>query len=61
MSLSLIAGKVDVGSCVSVGAGSVVIQGLNIGDNAELCAGSVVLRDVRIGVTVMGNPARAIS
>lgn len=44
-----------------VGGGSVILPGVTIGENAIVGAGSVVTRDVPAGITVVGNPARAIS
>mgnify|MGYP001199786877 CR=1 FL=1 len=41
-----------------VGAGSVVLPGLEIGADALVAAGSVVTRDVPPGMIVMGSPAR---
>jgi len=42
----------------SIGAGSVVLPGLTIGENAMIGAGSVVTEDVPAGELWMGNPAR---
>jgi UDP-2-acetamido-3-amino-2,3-dideoxy-glucuronate N-acetyltransferase len=42
----------------SIGAGSIVICGLTIGDFALVGAGSVVTRDVSPHALVFGNPAR---
>lgn len=42
----------------SVGAGSMVMAGITIGENAMVAAGSVVTRDVPPGVTVFGCPAK---
>jgi sugar O-acyltransferase (sialic acid O-acetyltransferase NeuD family) len=43
-----------------IGAGAVVIPGIHIGAGACVGAGAVVVRDVAAGVTVAGNPARAL-
>ena len=43
-----------------VGAGSVVLPGLEIGADALVAAGSVVTRDVPPGMIVMGSPARPL-
>ena len=41
-----------------IGAGSVILPGLIIGECATIGAGSVVTKDVEAGKTVMGNPAK---
>jgi acetyltransferase-like isoleucine patch superfamily enzyme len=41
-----------------VGAGAVVLPGVDIGDNAVVGGGAVVTRDVRANTVVVGNPAR---
>jgi acetyltransferase-like isoleucine patch superfamily enzyme len=42
----------------SLGAGSVILPGLTIGQYALVAAGAVVTRDVRPQQLVLGNPAR---
>lgn len=42
----------------SIGAGSVVLCGIEIGENAMIGAGSIVTKDVPPGELWMGNPAR---
>ena len=42
----------------SIGAGSVVIGGIVIGENAMIGAGSVVTKDIPAGELWIGNPAR---
>lgn len=44
----------------SVGAGSVLLPGITIGENALIGAGSVVTRDVPPGELWIGNPARFV-
>lgn len=44
----------------SIGAGSVIICGVTIGENAMIAAGSVVTKDVPANSLVCGNPARVI-
>ncbi|TLS78411.1 N-acetyltransferase [Mariprofundus erugo] len=45
---------------VSVGGGATILPGIRIGKGAVVGAGAVVTRDVPAGVTVVGNPARAL-
>jgi maltose O-acetyltransferase len=54
-------GRVVLGRRVFVGAGSVVLPGTTIGDDAIVGAGSVVCHDVPAGTVVAGNPAREIA
>ena len=44
----------------SIGAGSTVLCGIEIGENAMIGAGSLVTRDVPAGELWMGNPARFV-
>lgn len=44
----------------SIGAGSVVLCGLEIGERAMIGAGSVVTKDVPAGELWVGNPARFV-
>jgi len=44
----------------AIGAGAVVLPGLEIGADAVVGAGAVVIADVKPGSTVVGNPAREI-
>ncbi|WP_311223306.1 MULTISPECIES: sugar O-acetyltransferase [unclassified Acidovorax] len=51
---------VRIGQHVWIGAGALLMPGVTVGDGALIGAGSVVTRDVPAGVTVVGNPARAL-
>ena len=51
---------IRIGRKVWIGANSVVLPGVTIGDNAIVGAGSVVTRDVPPNGVVVGNPARLI-
>lgn len=53
-------GEVHIGKNVMIGACSVVLPGVNIGDNAVVAAGSVVTKDVPAKCFVVGNPARFV-
>jgi acetyltransferase-like isoleucine patch superfamily enzyme len=44
----------------SIGANSVILPGVTIGEDAMIGAGSVVTKDVPNGITVVGNPAKPI-
>jgi len=44
----------------SIGAGAIILPGVRIGKGAMIGAGAVVTRDVPAGVTMVGNPARAV-
>lgn len=44
----------------SIGAGSVVLCGIEIGEKAMIGAGSVVTKDVPAGELWLGNPARFV-
>jgi UDP-2-acetamido-3-amino-2,3-dideoxy-glucuronate N-acetyltransferase len=44
----------------SIGSGSTILCGLEIGEGAIVGAGSVVTRDVPSGTIVAGNPARVL-
>jgi acetyltransferase-like isoleucine patch superfamily enzyme len=52
--------ETSVGRGASLGAGSVILPGLSIGDYAMVGAGAVVTRDVSPHSIVVGHPARAI-
>jgi len=49
--------KTIIGEGASIGSNSVIMCGLNIGNNAMIGAGSVVTRDVAAHVLLYGNPA----
>jgi acetyltransferase-like isoleucine patch superfamily enzyme len=50
-----------VGDDVWIGAGSVILKGVTIGDRAIIAARSVVTKDVPADAIVGGNPAKILS
>jgi len=52
---------VKIGNDVWIGAGSIVLPGITIGDRSIIGAGSVVTRDVPPDTIFAGNPARQIN
>jgi sugar O-acyltransferase (sialic acid O-acetyltransferase NeuD family) len=58
---SSLGGASQVGKGVLIGAGSVVLPGITVGDYAVIGAGSVVTKNVGAGTIVVGSPARIIN
>jgi serine O-acetyltransferase len=54
-------GAPTIGNRVFIGAHSVIVGRITIGDDVVVCAGSVVNRSVPARAVVMGNPARVVS
>jgi maltose O-acetyltransferase len=52
---------VHIGARVFIGARTIVLPGVTIGDDAIVGAGSVVRADVPAGQVVAGNPARVLT
>jgi maltose O-acetyltransferase len=52
--------EVHIGSRVFLGAGSIVLPGVTIGDGSIIGAGSVVRKDVPADSLVVGNPAEVV-
>jgi tetrahydrodipicolinate N-acetyltransferase len=51
---------VTIGNNVLMGANSVVLEGVRIGDGAVIAAGAVVVSDVEADSVMAGAPARLI-
>lgn len=51
---------VHIGKNCWLGAGVIVLPGVNIGDNTVIGAGSVVTRDIPANVVAVGNPCRVM-
>ncbi len=51
---------VEIGSFCFIGARSIILPGVTIGDHCVVAAGSVVMRDVPPRSVVAGNPARLV-
>ena len=56
-----LAGGVQVGEGAFIGIGAAIKGWLRIGARATVGAGAVVLKEVPDGVTVVGNPAKAMA
>ena len=54
-------GAPTIGNRVFIGAHSLIVGKIVVGDDAVICAGSVVTRSVPARAVVLGNPARVIS
>lgn len=53
-------GKVVIGNSVFIGADSVILPNVHIGDNVVVGANSTVSRDLESGYVYAGNPARRL-
>lgn len=52
--------QVAVGSDCFIGAGSIILKGVTIGDRTVIAAGSVVTKSIPADCIAGGNPARVI-
>lgn len=55
-----IAKPITVGNNVWIGAGAVILAGVEIGDNTVIGAGSVVTKSIPSGVVAVGVPCRVL-
>lgn len=55
-----VVGRTFVAYGASIGAGSIVLPGIRIGEFAMIGAGSIVTKDVEPYALVLGNPARRV-
>ena len=53
-------GRVVIGDYVYLGANSLIMPGVTIGNNVLVAAGSVVTKSIPSGVVVAGNPAKFV-
>ena len=52
--------KSNIGKKCFIGANSIIMPGVNIGDSVIVGSGAVVTKDIPSGCIVAGNPARII-
>ncbi|NGU67275.1 sugar O-acetyltransferase [Clostridium perfringens] len=51
---------IHIGNNVWIGANSVILPGVNIGDNSVIGSGSIVTKDIPSNVIAVGNPCRVL-
>ncbi|MBQ3572442.1 MAG: sugar O-acetyltransferase [Clostridia bacterium] len=51
---------IKIGKCVWLGAGVIVLPGVEIGDNSVIGAGSVVTKNIPANVVAVGNPCKVL-
>ena len=57
---TLVPGKIHIKQNAWIGAGSIILPGVTIGENAVVAAGAVVTRDVPASTAAAGVPAKTI-
>ncbi len=55
-----VVGTVVIRRRAFIGAGAIILPGVEIGEDAVIGAGAIVTKSVPPGVTVVGNPARPL-
>jgi sugar O-acyltransferase (sialic acid O-acetyltransferase NeuD family) len=58
---AVVLGNARIGELSYIGANATILPGIRIGARSIVGAGAVVTKDVPDGITVAGNPARALS
>ena len=58
--LRVVSAPIVIGDHVFIGARSIILKGVTIGEKAIVAAGSVVVKDVPPLTIVAGNPAKVI-
>jgi maltose O-acetyltransferase len=53
-------GLVDIKNNVFIGAGSLILPGVTIGENSVIGAGSIVSKDIPENSVALGNPAKVV-
>lgn len=56
-----IANPITIGDNVWIGANSVILPGVNVGNNVIIAAGSIVTNDIPDNSVAAGNPCRIVS
>lgn len=51
---------IRIGTNVWIGAGCIILDGVNIGDNSVIAAGSIVTEDIPANTLALGQPAKPI-
>ncbi|EGR4117273.1 acyltransferase [Vibrio cholerae] len=51
---------IKIGNHVQVGAGAIILPGVEVGDNVMIGAGAVVTKNIVNNCIVVGNPARVL-
>lgn len=54
-------GLVEIQDNVFIGAGSIILPGVIIGENSIIGAGSIVTKDIPENCVAVGNPAKVVS